>query len=180
MNVFIYVAIALGAVFLIRADWQLFYKTVYEKPLNQLIQSQKEITAAIVRVGDQIGELSVNINALMSLPSHELIGMASWYGNDFEGKPMASGKPLDGSQLTAAHPSLPLGTIVKVVNLNNRREIQVEITDRGPFHGTRMLDLSEAAALQLGMKKPGVCPVALTIFTLPFKEMLSYKLSDGD
>jgi rare lipoprotein A len=82
--------------------------------------------------------------------------------------------------LTAAHPSLPIGTTIKVVNLNNRREVLVEITDRGPFHGSRMLDLSEAAALELGMKKPGVCPVRITVLTLPFREMMSYKLSEGD
>lgn len=180
MNVFVYVAIALGAVFFIRAGWQLYYTTVYKKPLDQLIQSQKEITAALERIGTSISELSVNINALMSIPSHEMIGMASWYGNEFEGHSMASGEPLDGSKLTAAHPSLPLGTIVKVVNLNNRREVQVKITDRGPFHGNRMLDLSEAAALELGLKKPGTCPVRITVLTLPFREMLSYKLSRSD
>jgi len=180
MNVLVYVAIALGALFVLRASWQFFYRTVYAKPVDRLIEVQKEISAAIERVGEQIGELSVNINALMSLPSHELIGMASWYGNEFEGRSMASGEPLDGSKLTAAHPSLPLGTRVKVVNLNNRREVQVEITDRGPFHGTRMLDLSEAAATELGLKKPGTCPVRITVLTLPFREILSYKLSDGE
>jgi rare lipoprotein A (peptidoglycan hydrolase) len=180
MNIFLYATLALAAVFFIRAGWQLYYKAVYEKPVRQLIDSQKEITAALERIGTSISELSVNINALMTLPTHELIGMASWYGEKFEGRPMASGRPLDGSKLTAAHPSLPIGTTIKVVNLNNRREVLVEITDRGPFHGSRMLDLSEAAALELGMKKPGVCPVRITVLTLPFREMMSYKLSEGD
>ena len=180
-NFFVYTAIVLCAIFLVRAGWQFFYQTVYEKPVDRLIDSQKEISEAIVRVGEQLGELAVNINALMSLPSHDLIGMATWYGRDFEGKPMASGKPLDGSQLTAAHPSLPLGTIVKVINLNNRREVQVEITDRGPFHGKRMLDLSRAAGEALGIMRPGSIPVRITIVTLPFMiEMSSFKLSKGD
>ena len=182
MNVLTWAAIIAGGIFLIRAGWQLYYGAVLKKPLNELIASQKEITIALERIGTAIGELSMNINALMSIPTHEMIGMASWYGNEFEGKFMASGKPMDGSQLTAAHPSLPLGTIVKVQNLNNRKEVEVKITDRGPFHGKRMLDLSEAAALALGMKKPGTCPVKITVLMLPFlmQDMLSPKLSDGD
>ena len=182
MNVFTWIAIALAAIFLVRAGWQLYFKVVYEKAVNELIASQKEITVALERIGTAIGELGVNINALMSIPAHEMIGMASWYGNEFEGKPTASGELLDGSQLTAAHPSLPLGTIIKVRNLNNRKEVEVKITDRGPFHGKRMLDLSEAAALALGMKKPGTCPVKITVLMLPFlmQDMLSPKLSDGD
>jgi rare lipoprotein A len=103
-------------------------------------------------------------------------GIASWYGgNDgFEGKPTASGEIYDGSQMTAAHRELPLGTVVVVDNLDNGRRIRVRINDRGPFVQGRIIDLSRVAAREAGIVGPGTARVRLTIESLaPLREPIS-------
>jgi rare lipoprotein A len=77
-------------------------------------------------------------------------GIASWYGADFDGQITASGELFDSSQLTAAHPTLSFGTLVKVTNKDNNRSVTVRINDRGPSAADRIIDLSQAAADQLG------------------------------
>lgn len=89
------------------------------------------------------------------------IGKASWYGPGFTGKKTASGALFDDAKLTAAHKTLPLGTKVKVTNLENGRSVRVEINDRGPFVGNRVIDLSRAAAHALGMVENGVVQVRI-------------------
>jgi peptidoglycan lytic transglycosylase len=88
-------------------------------------------------------------------------GLASWYGPGFEGRRTASGEVLDGDQLTAAHRTLPFGTVVEVLNLDNGRSVRVRINDRGPFVRRRVIDLSRAAAQELGLIGPGVAPVEI-------------------
>jgi rare lipoprotein A len=88
-------------------------------------------------------------------------GQASWYGAAHHGKRTASGAIYDQTKLTAAHPSLPFGTRVKVTNLSNGKSVDVEITDRGPFVGGRIIDLSQAAARALGMVESGTATVRL-------------------
>ena len=83
-------------------------------------------------------------------------GKASWYGDDFHGRPTSSGETYDMYKMTAAHKIIPLGTYVKVSNLSNSREIVVRINDRGPFIKGRIIDLSYAAAKDIGMIGPGV------------------------
>lgn len=87
------------------------------------------------------------------------IGVASWYGEKFAGSITASGEPFRPGALTAAHPSLPMGTEVKVVNMENGREVVVRINDRGPFAGNRIIDLSEKAARILAMRDDGIAKV---------------------
>src|SRR5271165_4200381 len=84
------------------------------------------------------------------------VGTASWYGEQFQGKPTASGEPFDMRDLTAAHPSLPLGTFVKVTNLKNGKAVVVRINDRGPVVDDRIIDVSANAAHVLGFKERGV------------------------
>ena len=91
------------------------------------------------------------------------IGTASWYGLDFDGKPTASGEPYNMYDLTAAHPTLPLGTYVKVTNLKNRRAVVVRINDRGPVVEGRIIDLSYSAAKVLRFHTKGVQRVRLDI-----------------
>jgi rare lipoprotein A len=86
-------------------------------------------------------------------------GIASWYGPGFHGRFTASGELYDMNAMTAAHPTLPLGTIVEVHNLENDRSVRVKINDRGPFKKNRILDLSRAAAEALGMIGPGTALV---------------------
>jgi rare lipoprotein A (peptidoglycan hydrolase) len=84
------------------------------------------------------------------------VGLASWYGPGFHGRQTASGEIFDQDGLTAAHRKLPLGTEVKVTNLENGRSILVEINDRGPYVKGRVIDLSRAAARRLGILEEGL------------------------
>ena len=88
-------------------------------------------------------------------------GQASWYGAQHHGKRTASGAIFDQTKLTAAHRSLPFGTRLKVTNLSNGRSVEVEVTDRGPYSGNRIIDLSRAAAQALGMIESGTAAVRL-------------------
>lgn len=91
-------------------------------------------------------------------------GMASWYGPGFHGHKTASGKKFNTNKLTAAHPTLPFGTIVLVTNLSNDKTVEVEINDRGPAKKThRVIDLSKAAAKKLGFAGAGVTKVKLEV-----------------
>lgn len=95
------------------------------------------------------------------------VGTASWYGSYFHGKETASGEPYNMYDLTAAHPTLPLGTYVKVTNLRNGRSLIVRVNDRGPVVEGRIIDLSYAAARQLDFKKQGIQRVRLDLAEAP-------------
>jgi rare lipoprotein A len=88
-------------------------------------------------------------------------GEASWYGKGFHGKKTASGEKFDQDGLTAAHPTLPLGTEVTVTNLETGKSVDVEITDRGPYTKGRDLDLSKKAAKEIDMTEDGAAPVEI-------------------
>ena len=94
-------------------------------------------------------------------------GIASWYGHPFHGCATASGEIYDMHALTAAHKKLPLGSKVLVTNLENQRQIEVVINDRGPFIKNRIIDLSLAGAQRIKMKKNGTAMVRLDITELP-------------
>ena len=96
-------------------------------------------------------------------PSHPWtqVGRASWYGRRFQGQPTASGEPFDRTLLTCAHPTLPIGSLVKVTNLDNHRSIMVRVNDRGPIVPGRIVDLSYAAAHALGFRREGLAHVRL-------------------
>ena len=93
-------------------------------------------------------------------------GIASWYGEPYHGRPTASGPRYDMWAMTAAHRTLPFGTRLRVHNLANGRDADVVVNDRGPFVAGRILDLSRAAAEQLGAVDPGVIPVRLELLQL--------------
>jgi len=90
-------------------------------------------------------------------------GIASWYGLPFHGRKTANGERFDMNALTAAHPTLPFGTRVKVRSLVNGREVVVRINDRGPFTPGRIIDLSHAAAKAIGLVGFGIKRVSLTL-----------------
>jgi rare lipoprotein A len=94
-------------------------------------------------------------------------GWASWYGPGFEGNLTANGEIFNSQLVSAAHPSLPFGTQVRVTNLDNGRTLTVRINDRGPYIGGRIIDLSAEAAAQLGMLQSGVAPVSVEIMASP-------------
>jgi rare lipoprotein A len=96
-----------------------------------------------------------------SRPTTTQTGLASWYGPKFHGKVTASGEVFNQDQFTAAHPTLPWGSRVKVINLDNGKSVDVRINDRGPFKRGRIIDLSRAAARALGMVGRGITTVRI-------------------
>ena len=90
-------------------------------------------------------------------------GIASWYGVPYHGRPTASGEIFDMEKLTAAHRALPFQTWVEVTNLSNGKQVDVRITDRGPFVRGRIIDLSMAAARQIDMVRAGTARVRLKV-----------------
>jgi rare lipoprotein A len=99
----------------------------------------------------------------LGLHVNPLRGLASWYGTVWNGRKTASGETFDETKLTAAHKTLPLGTLVRVTNLDSMRSVIVKINDRGTLAPNRVIDLSSAAAAQLGMMEQGLAKVKLEI-----------------
>jgi rare lipoprotein A len=94
-------------------------------------------------------------------PAYVEVGKASWYGASHQGRRTANGERFDMNAMTAAHRTLPFGTVVTVTNLDNQRSVRVRINDRGPYVRGRILDLSAAAARSLGIQTDGVADVRL-------------------
>src|SRR5580700_8689088 len=95
---------------------------------------------------------------------------SSWYGDDFDGQPTANGETYDMYAVTAAHPTLPLGSIVRVVNTRNQRSQIVRINDRGPYIEGRELDVSYEVARRLGFDQHGVAKVRLELLEVPARQ----------
>jgi rare lipoprotein A len=94
-------------------------------------------------------------------------GIASWYGAEFDGRPTASGEIFNSALYTAAHPTLPFGTVLRVTNMHNKRSVTVTVNDRGPFVAARIIDLSRAAAGVLDMLGTGTAPVVAETVAAP-------------
>lgn len=90
-------------------------------------------------------------------------GVASWYGKDFHGKKTSNGEVYDMNDMTAAHKTLPMNTMLKVTNLKNNKTLVVRVNDRGPFVGSRIIDLSYVAATRLDLVAQGTGPVGLEV-----------------
>jgi rare lipoprotein A (peptidoglycan hydrolase) len=99
----------------------------------------------------------------------------SWYGEDFDGQPTANGETYDMYAETAAHPTLPLGSIVRVVNTKNHRSQVVRINDRGPYVEGRELDVSYEVARQLGFDQHGVAKVRLELLEVPSRPVSEHR-----
>lgn len=97
-------------------------------------------------------------------------GVASWYGEPYHGRTTSSGEVYDMEAMTAAHRTLPFGTVVEVRNLGNGRSTVLRINDRGPFARGRILDVSRRAARELDMIGPGTARIRLTIVEVPLRE----------
>ena len=98
-------------------------------------------------------------------PGAMLRGIATWYGTVFNGRKTASGETFDMYAMTACHPTLPFGSLVRVVNVKNKRSVVVRITDRGDLAKGRIIDLSYGAAQQLAMTEAGLAPVVLEVLS---------------
>lgn len=95
------------------------------------------------------------------------VGVASWYGGKFHGRTTANGERYNMHGMTAAHRTLPFGTVVRVTNLANRRTVTLRINDRGPFIKNRIIDVSRGAAAQLGLLETGVARVRVEVVRSP-------------
>lgn len=106
---------------------------------------------------DEVDIIPFAVSPDMVEPEAEHIGdgVASYYGARFAGRPTASGERFDPQQLTAAHRTLPFGSMVRVTNPGNGQSVVVRINDRGPFHGNRAIDLSRRAAEEIGLVRAG-------------------------
>src|SRR5213593_1313950 len=118
--------------------------------------------AALWLVG-AVGCAAVRAPAPPPITNGVQVGVASWYGPGFHGNRTANGEIYDQFELTAAHPSLPLGTRAMVTNLVNGRAVEVRINDRGPFVDGRAIDLSYAAARTIGLVGPGTGRVRIEV-----------------
>lgn len=124
-------------------------------------------TEAVTRVSSQSSnEVNETKKTLKANSKHLLAnrqGKASWYGRRFQGRPTASGERFNQHEMTAAHRSLPFGSRVRVINLNNGQSTVVRINDRGPYARGRIIDLSRAAAEAIGMQHSGTAPVRIEV-----------------
>lgn len=102
---------------------------------------------------------------------HVESGRASWYGPGFDGKPTANGEIFDSGAMTAAHRTLQLPSIVRVTNVGNGRSAIIRVNDRGPYHGDRVLDVSEAAAVELGFRDIGIAYVRIEVLEEASREV---------
>jgi rare lipoprotein A len=118
-----------------------------------------------------------------SAEGYRKTGTASWYGSKFHGRRTSSGEPYDMYKATAAHRNLPLPTYAEVTNLDNGRKVIVKINDRGPFHSERIIDLSYAAAVKIGIADQGTGRVEVRAITFgdqqEGKRAADYPLSSG-
>ena len=130
-------------------------------------ETQLEAISGETSVPENVDEVSEvkepETPALMATPSAVEAGIASWYGARHHGRRTASGERFDQKKFTAAHPTLPWGSIVRVTSLANGKSVDVRINDRGPFVKGRIIDLSRAAARALGMA--GLMQVQLEVLT---------------
>ena len=128
---------------------------------NRSLSSALPVLASLVSLS--VGVAAVSGARAHKAPTVEEVGTASWYGPRFHGKKTANGEVFNQNKLTAAHRTLPLGTTVEVTNVTNGKSVEVKINDRGPYVNGRVIDLSRAAAVRLGMKDAGVAKVQIEV-----------------
>jgi len=132
------------------------------KPINQTaIKPVVVKREPLSRYGnpDSYTELGVTYTTLREAKGFSQEGIASWYGTKFHGKRTSSGEPFNMYQISAAHKTLPIPIYVRVTNLDNGKRLVVKVNDRGPFHEGRVIDLSYAAAIKLGVAEKGTARV---------------------
>ena len=140
------------------------------KIFREIKKEKNEVASDLIKIKKLRKTENNNIEQLKKVQSEPFYvaqsvrsGKASWYGPGFHGRRTANGERYNQYALTAAHRSLPFGTRVRVTNVNNGRSVVVRINDRGPFVGGRVIDVSTAAANNLGMIHHGVVPVRLQV-----------------
>jgi rare lipoprotein A len=122
--------------------------------------------------------LSLVLMTVFLFPLHSGVyetGIASWYAGEFQGELTANGEIFDTNEISAAHKTLPFGTIVRVTNMENGRHVDVRINDRGPYVEGRIIDLSKAAAEEIDILQQGIAPVSLEILHSPDTPESAYR-----
>lgn len=151
----------IGLIFFLSGCTTIELAAHYAKKLNT---SPSATADPRYKVGDPY-----EINGVWYYPDRDLsydeTGIASWYGDEFAGKPTANGEIFDPDIVSAAHKTLPMPSAVRVINLDNGRSLVVRINDRGPFVAGRIIDLSREAARLLGFEKKGIAKVRVQILT---------------
>jgi rare lipoprotein A len=132
-----------------------------DKPQTHALPREIPPVAAVPSVSETEAAASVAKIPIPSQPTMMETGLASWYGSRHHGKRTASGEVFNQNKFTAAHRTLPWGSRVKVTNLANGKSVEVRINDRGPFSQGRIIDLSRAAARNLGMVEQGITTVRI-------------------
>ena len=140
-----------------------------------LVHNVKKIKSVVAKPSPVIGHYKVGkaykIKNVWYYPaeddSYVETGIASWYGPQFHNKKTANGEIFNQFEVSAAHRTLPIPSVVQVTNLTNGRSLVVRVNDRGPFHDDRIIDLSYAAARRLGFLEQGTTPVRLEALTFP-------------
>src|SRR3954471_571731 len=140
--------------------------------------SQPTPARGVYKIGDPY-----QINGVWYYPAEDYrydeTGIASWYGPDFHGKYTANGETYDMNDLTAAHHTLPLPSLVRVTNLDNGRSIVVRVNDRGPFAKGRVLDMSRRGAQLLGYEQSGTAKVRVQILAQESKQLAAQMKAQG-
>ena len=137
-----------------------------------MVATSLRLAAALILTGVMAGCGAIPGAAVRPPVSDDLLrplqtGYASWYGKAHQGRPTTSGETYDMKKFTAAHPALPMGTRLLVTNLKNGRSVTVRVNDRGPFVDGRIVDLSYAAAREVGAIGDGVVPVRIRVVSMP-------------
>ena len=140
--------------------------TISTRPVNADAQLPRPAAPAVPDVATATPVLANQPQPAVKHHAKIFRGIASWYGSVFNGRKTASGERFDMYAMTACHPTLPFGTLVRVVNLRNKRSVVVRITDRGDLgEDKRIIDLSYGAAEKLQMTKAGLARVSLEVLS---------------
>ncbi|MDX2083410.1 MAG: septal ring lytic transglycosylase RlpA family protein [Rickettsiales bacterium] len=139
------------------------FEKYYEKPDSDSKNfGDEQINHGYFKVGNPYQVQGVSYFP-QNYEEFEETGIASWYGNQFHGRETANGEIYDSSTMTAAHPTLPLPSMIRVTNLRNGKSVILRVNDRGPFVDSRVIDVSEKAAEELGFKDYGTTEVRIQL-----------------
>ncbi|QTM01073.1 septal ring lytic transglycosylase RlpA family protein [Mannheimia sp. ZY171111] len=139
-------------------------KQIASKSTKKKAKVAKKVTVKTVKKKTaMINKKSSKKQHKQLIRKHFQTGVASYYANKFNGRRTASGETFSNAKMTAAHKTLPFGTLVEVTNLRNGRSVVVRVNDRGPYAHTRVVDLSSAAAKKIGMHRSGIAKVKIAI-----------------
>lgn len=151
------------------AGFTSLFTTAGEAVAKRAVKKNSKTIKGKKAIKDNFRLLNIYKNAAKTAPklaakfNNATEGKASWYGGFFNGRKTASGSIFNTQELTAAHRTLPFGTMIRVTNVENNQSVVVEVSDRGPYVNDRILDLSKAAATKLGYAEDGVGHVKMTV-----------------